>query len=114
MNPGGPIDPVLENVAAAVSARAGGTAVSPSQVLLQLSSQLGNIVITTSGKDWRMKEWVFVPLYCLVLMSNSSSLRISRQLSAGGLPPLTKDEIQELLDVSKDYHRRTFMLHMDT
>lgn len=89
---GGPIDPVLEKVSKAVSSRAGGNAVSTSQVLLLLASQLGFVVVTTSGKEWRMKE----------------------QLSAGGLPNLTDEEIKELLDVSSNYHKRAFMPHMDT
>lgn len=48
-------DKVLEKVTASVSERAG-SKVEGSQVLLHLASTLGAVVITTSGKEWRMKE----------------------------------------------------------
>lgn len=50
-------DDKLNKVTAAVSERAG-KKVEASQVLLHLAATLGAIVITTSSKDWRMKEYV--------------------------------------------------------
>lgn len=70
---GGPIDPVLAAVTSAVSERAGAK-VEASQVLLKLASQLGAIVITTSSKEFRMKE----------------------QLAAGAIPALSAQEIADL------------------
>lgn len=52
---GGPLDPVLTSVTSEVTKRAG-HAVEEGQVLLKLASQLGAIVITTSGKEFRIKE----------------------------------------------------------
>ena len=80
----------LEQVTKAVSKRSGQTAQS-SQVLLKLASQQGCLVVTTSGKDWRMKE----------------------QLAAGGLPDLTQDEIANLVKSAKPAPQRAFMKHMD-
>ncbi|KAL8280809.1 hypothetical protein RQP46_006813 [Phenoliferia psychrophenolica] len=86
---GGPIDPVLAKVTAAVSDRAGAK-VEPSQVLLKLVSQLGAIVITTSGKEFRMKE----------------------QLAAGAIPALTDSEIEDLKAAGAKDYKRAFMQHM--
>ncbi|KAI5474202.1 hypothetical protein MNV49_003967 [Pseudohyphozyma bogoriensis] len=87
--PGGPLDPVLEKIAAAKSSS--GTKVEPSQVLLKFASQLGALVITTSGKEWRMKE----------------------QLAAGGIPELTDAEIREISEVGATHPKRFYMQHMD-
>jgi len=87
----GNFDAVLEEVSKAVAQRAGKDKVEPSQVLLRLAAQRGAIVITTSGKDWRMKE----------------------QLAAGALPELTQDEIDELVKAAKPAPQRAFMKHMD-
>ncbi|GAA6052784.1 hypothetical protein JCM3770_003547 [Rhodotorula araucariae] len=88
---GGEFDQVLDKVTKAVAQRAGKDKVEPSQVLLRLAAQRGAIVITTSGKDWRMKE----------------------QLAAGALPELTQDEIDELVKAAKPAPQRAFMKHMD-
>jgi len=87
----GDFDGVLDKVTKAVAARAGEGKVEPSQVLLRLAAQRGAVVITTSGKDWRMKE----------------------QLAAGALPELTQDEIDELVAAAKPTPQRAFMKHMD-
>lgn len=87
---GGPLDAVLERVTKAVSSRAGKD-VSGTQVLLKLAQQLGAIVITTSGKEWRMKE----------------------QLAAGALPELTEEEVGELKRAGAGKPGRVFMKHMD-
>ncbi|BGP37951.1 hypothetical protein JCM10450v2_001888 [Rhodotorula kratochvilovae] len=88
---GGEFDGVLDKVTKAVAQRAGKDKVEPSQVLLRLAAQRGAIVVTTSGKDWRMKE----------------------QLAAGDLPELTQDEIDELTKAAKPAPQRAFMKHMD-
>ncbi|KAK4058923.1 hypothetical protein OIO90_000369 [Microbotryomycetes sp. JL221] len=86
---GGPFEQELNKVTQDVSSRAGAT-VEPSQVLLKLAQQRRAVVVTTSGKDWRMKQ----------------------QLLAGGIPELTDEEIQRLQQAVPG-HRRQFMLHMD-
>ncbi|KAK4699596.1 hypothetical protein P7C70_g6664, partial [Phenoliferia sp. Uapishka_3] len=88
---GGPIDPVLSKVTASVSERAG-KKVEPSQVLLKLSSQLGAIVITTSGKRFRMEE----------------------QLAAGAIPDLTTEEVDDLKAAGAKDYKRAFMKHMES
>lgn len=65
----GNFDAVLEEVSKAVAQRAGKDKVEPSQVLLRLAAQRGAIVITTSGKDWRMKECVSLCLFALSCVS---------------------------------------------
>ncbi|GAA5901587.1 hypothetical protein JCM5296_003326 [Sporobolomyces johnsonii] len=87
---GGEFDKVLEKVTEAVSSRAG-TKAEPSQVLLKLAAQRGAVVITTSGKAWRMKE----------------------QLAAGQLPDLSQEEIDSLTKSAKPAPQRAFMKHMD-
>ncbi|GAA5978442.1 hypothetical protein JCM5350_001169 [Sporobolomyces pararoseus] len=86
---GGPFDKVLEQVTEAVSSRHG-SKIEASQVLLKLASQRGALVVTTSSKDWRMKE----------------------QLVAGSLPDLTQDEIDSLTKAATP-RQRGFMKHMD-
>ncbi|BGP30109.1 hypothetical protein JCM10296v2_001861 [Rhodotorula toruloides] len=88
-NPG--FEEALNKVTKAISERAGKDKVEPSQVLLRLAAQRGAIVITTSGKDWRMKE----------------------QLAAGALPELTQDEVDLLVKAAKPAPQRVFMKHMD-
>ncbi|SCV66948.1 BQ2448_5594 [Microbotryum intermedium] len=89
---GEPLDSVLKQVASAVSSRTGSnTTVEPSQVLLLLAHQIGAIVVTTSGKEWRMKQ----------------------QLESAGLPKLTEAEIDEIRKAATPQQRR-FMLHMDS
>ncbi|GAA5996268.1 aldo/keto reductase [Rhodotorula paludigena] len=88
---GGEFDGVLDKVTKAVAQRADKDKVEPSQVLLRLAAQRGAIVVTTSSKDWRMKE----------------------QLAAGALPELTQQEIDELVAAAKPAPQRAFMKHMD-
>ncbi|GAA5900273.1 uncharacterized protein JCM6883_002794 [Sporobolomyces salmoneus] len=85
---GGPFDKALSDVTDAVSSRQG-SKVEPSQVLLKLASQRGALVVTTSGKDWRMRE----------------------QLASGGIPSLTAEEIETLTKAATPT-RRHFMKHM--
>ncbi|GAA6061583.1 hypothetical protein JCM10212_004333 [Sporobolomyces blumeae] len=87
---GGGFDPVLEKVTKAVSSRTGRD-VQASQVLLKWVAQQGVLVVTTSGKDWRMKE----------------------QLAAYGIADLTNDEMDELVEAAKPEPQRAFMKHMD-
>ncbi|KAM0792246.1 hypothetical protein ACM66B_004940 [Microbotryomycetes sp. NB124-2] len=86
---GGPFEEELEKVTKAVGERAG-SSVEASQVMLKLAQQRGAVIVTTSGKDWRMKQ----------------------QLQAGGIPDLTEEEI-ERLQKAVPGHRRQFMPHMD-
>lgn len=87
---GGPFDKTLEEVTAAVSERHG-SKVEASQILLKLASQRGALVVTTSGKEWRMKQ----------------------QLEAGSLPELSQEEIDKLVAAAKPAPQRGFMKHMD-
>lgn len=87
---GGPIDPVLDEVTKAVSARAG-KEVQPGQVLLKLAQQEGAIVVTTSGKEWRMAE----------------------QLAAGAIPELTPDEVVRIHKSGAEKPQRVYMKHLD-
>ncbi|GAA6016526.1 hypothetical protein JCM10207_002827 [Rhodosporidiobolus poonsookiae] len=87
---GGEFDGALDKVVKAVSERAGQD-VEGGQVLLKLASQRGAIVVTTSSKEWRLKQ----------------------QLAAGGLPDLTQDEIDSLVSAAKPAPQRAFMKHMD-
>src|SRR4051812_43996573 len=48
---GGPLDPVVVSIAAKHNA-------TPSQVLLKWSIQRGNVVVTTSSKEERLKEYL--------------------------------------------------------
>lgn len=86
---GGPFDSALEKVSAALSERHG-KKVEPSQVLLKLASQRDTIVVTTSTKEWRMKQ----------------------QLEAGALPALTTEEIQFLTESATPAPQRAFEEHM--
>lgn len=86
---GGPLDPILERIATAVSSRHG-SAVKPGQILLQWNAQLGNVVLTTSAKEWRMKEQLTI------------------------IPDLTAEEMKEITEGGKaGGHQRTYMPHMD-
>ncbi|GAA6006433.1 hypothetical protein JCM11491_004956 [Sporobolomyces phaffii] len=86
---GGALNQALEEVAAAVSERYGGK-LEPSQVLLKFAAQRGFVVVTTSNKEWRMKE----------------------QLAAGGIPELTSEEVEKLVRAAKPSPRRAFEEHM--
>ncbi|GAA5868454.1 hypothetical protein JCM8547_006280 [Rhodosporidiobolus lusitaniae] len=81
----------MDKVVKAVTDRYGKGEVEPGQVLLKLAAQRGAIVITTSGKEWRMKQ----------------------QLAAGALPDLTQEEIDSLVAAAKPAPQRAFMQHMD-
>ncbi|KAL8286147.1 hypothetical protein RQP46_004635 [Phenoliferia psychrophenolica] len=87
---GGPLDPVLAKITSSVSKRAT-TPVEPHQVLLKLAEQLGFAAITTSGKEFRMKE----------------------QLSAAAIPSLTPEEIEEIRAAGAKDYKRAFMEHME-
>lgn len=81
----------LDKAAQGLASRSGQTKVEPGQVLLRLAAQRGAIVITTSGKEFRMKE----------------------QLAAGQLPELTQAEVDALVAAAKPAPQRAFMKHMD-
>jgi diketogulonate reductase-like aldo/keto reductase len=81
----------LDKAAQGLAARSGQSKVEPGQVLLRLAAQRGAIVITTSGKEFRMKE----------------------QLAAGALPELTQEEVEALVAAAKPAPQRAFMKHMD-
>ncbi|BGP53819.1 hypothetical protein JCM8202_005593 [Rhodotorula sphaerocarpa] len=81
----------LDKVTKAVASRSTESKVEPGQVLLRLAAQRGAIVITTSGKEFRMKE----------------------QLASGALPDLTQEEIDALVAAAKPAPQRAFMKHMD-
>lgn len=68
-----------------------GKEVQASQVLLKLAQQQGAVVITTSSKEWRMKE----------------------QLAAAAIPDLTADEIDEINKAGAQKPQRAYMPHMD-
>ncbi|GAA5993876.1 hypothetical protein JCM11641_007930 [Rhodosporidiobolus odoratus] len=87
---GGEFDGALEKVVKAVSERTG-SEVEGGQVLLKAAAQRGAVVITTSGKEWRIKQ----------------------QLAAGGLPDLTEAELESLRSSAKPAPQRAFMKHMD-
>jgi diketogulonate reductase-like aldo/keto reductase len=69
---GGPLDSVLEEIAKSKGVEA-------SQVLLKLASQMGALVVTTSGKDWRMKQCVSPALTCSVPPNNVLQTTRSRK-----------------------------------
>lgn len=81
----------LDKAVQGLASRSGQSKVEPGQVLLRLAAQRGAIVITTSGKEFRMKE----------------------QLAAGGLPELTQEEVDALIAAAKPAPQRAFMKHMD-
>lgn len=70
--PGGPLDPVLAKIAL----RIGGT---PAQVIFAWLRQKGIVIVTTSGKSERLREYLAVP----------------------SLPTLTDDEIVEIETAGK-------------
>jgi len=79
----------LENITKSVSERSGQEA-QAHQVLLKVASQRGFMVVTTSSKEFRMKE----------------------QLAAGGLGDLTQDEIDRLVRAAEPSPQRAFEEHM--
>lgn len=91
---GGPVDSVLDAIAASLSLRAGHPIV-PSQVLLRFAVQLGAVVVTTSGKDWRMKE------------------QLASGNLAGGVPELTEEEVKMIVDKGREKYARVYMPHME-
>merc|ERR1711939_802140 len=82
---GGPVDPLTAKIAESMS-KTTGDKVEPSQVLLKLAQQMGAIVITTSGKEFRMKE----------------------QLAVGSLPEIEAADVKALVEAGKSSHQRVF------
>lgn len=87
---GGPVDPLTAKIAESMS-KTTGDKVEPSQVLLKLAQQMGAIVITTSGKEFRMKE----------------------QLAVGSLPEIEAADVKALVEAGKSSHQRVFMPHSE-
>lgn len=81
----------FEKARKGVASRGKADKVEPGQVLLRLAAQRGAIVVTTSGKEYRMKE----------------------QLAAGALSELSREEMEELVEAAKPEPQRAFMKHMD-
>lgn len=80
----GPVDSVVEQIAK-------DTNISPGQVLLKWAQQIGDIVITTSSKESRMKEQLAVP----------------------SLPDLTADQLKAITDAgAKKPSQRKYMLEV--
>ncbi|KAL7005317.1 hypothetical protein EMMF5_005154 [Cystobasidiomycetes sp. EMM_F5] len=88
----GPANKVLDQVAAAVSKRSG-ESVTTGQILLKWAAQKGNIIITTSSKESRMKE----------------------QLAALALSELSTDEMTSIEDAGRsEAPRRKYMANVFT
>lgn len=85
---GGPLDETLIRIASALTTRSG-SSTEPTQVLLKWVRQLGAVVVTTSGKDWRMKQQLTV------------------------VPDLTEEEMEDIEREGAKQHCRGFMKHMD-
>ncbi|KZT26510.1 Aldo/keto reductase [Neolentinus lepideus HHB14362 ss-1] len=82
---GGPLDPVLAKITGRVT-KTRGKPVSEGQVLSKWLLQKGVIVVTTSSKEERVKEYLEVPT----------------------LPDLTAEEIAEIESAGKKHHKRVF------
>lgn len=92
--PGGPLDPVLNTLAVSLALRSANpsSAIAPSQILLRFISQLGAVAVTTSGKEWRMRE----------------------QLEAGAaVPLLDESEMEQIASVGAQKYARVYMPHME-
>ncbi|TFK54798.1 Aldo/keto reductase [Heliocybe sulcata] len=87
---GGPLDPVLAKITERIS-KTGGKSVSEGQVLSKWLLQKGVVVVTTSSKEERIKEYLAVP----------------------SLPDLTAEEIAELEAAGKKHHKRAFCQWLD-
>ncbi|KAF8590067.1 Aldo/keto reductase [Ramaria rubella] len=89
-NPGGPVDPVLETVQEAVQNRRGST-VTQAQVLIKWLQAKEIVIVTTSFKESRLKEY----------------------LDAEHVPALTPEEVAVIDEAGAKAHYRRFMHHMD-
>lgn len=80
----GPVDAVAEDIAKS-------TGISPGQVLLKWAQQIGDIVVTTSSKESRMKEQLAIP----------------------SLPDLSEDQINAITEAgAKKPSQRKYMLEV--
>ncbi|KAJ7120496.1 oxidoreductase [Mycena crocata] len=86
---GGPVDEVLPPIVERLS-HVLGKPVTAAQVLSKWVSQKGAIVVTTSSKEARIKEY----------------------LEAFKVPDLTVEEIQDIDDAGAKLHKRVFMRHV--
>ncbi|KAJ7444915.1 NADP-dependent oxidoreductase domain-containing protein [Mycena latifolia] len=86
---GGPVDAVLPPIVERLS-KALGKPVTAAQVLGKWVSQKGAIVVTTSSKEARIKEY----------------------LETSNVPDLTVDEIQAIDAAGARLHKRVFMRHV--
>ncbi|KAF7323144.1 Aldo-ket-red domain-containing protein [Mycena chlorophos] len=86
---GGPLDPVLATVAERLT-KEFGKPVSPGQVLSKWVLQKKIILVTTSSKEERLREY----------------------LQTAELPDLTEAEIAEIDTVGAKLHKRVFMKHV--
>lgn len=85
-NADGPVDPVIQDIAKE-------TNISPGQVLLKWAQQIGDIIVTTSSKESRMKEQLAVP----------------------SLPDLTAEQLKAITDAgAKKSSQRKYMLEVFT
>ncbi|KAF9265621.1 Aldo/keto reductase [Marasmius fiardii PR-910] len=85
---GGPLDPVLERIAQRLTNESGRT-VTLAHVLTKWQIQKGVAIVTTSRKEYRIKETLEIP----------------------SLPDLTEDEVTEIEQVGSKVHQRIFMKH---
>jgi diketogulonate reductase-like aldo/keto reductase len=83
---GGPIDPVVEEVRERL-AKTYGKPVSAGQVLTKLLQQEGVLVVTTTTKEERIREFIDV----------------------ANIPELTKEEVVKLKEAGSKLHKRIFM-----
>ncbi|KAJ4487778.1 oxidoreductase [Lentinula aciculospora] len=84
---GGPVDPVLANVAARLRTKESDTTVSPGQVIFKWLIQKGVVVVTTSSKVSRIRE----------------------ALSTPSLPDLTEEEMATIETEGSKVHERFFV-----
>jgi len=87
--PGGPVDGVLPPIVQRLG-EAFGKPVTANQALFKWTSQKAAIVVTTSSKEARIKEY----------------------LESSGVPDLRADEIQAIDDAGAKLHKRIFMKHV--
>lgn len=87
--PGGPLDPVLEDVRSRIE-RDYGKPVSAGQVIARWLNQKGIVVIMTTSKVSRLKEYLDSP----------------------SIPALTEEEIKAIDEAGAKTHKRMFMKHI--
>lgn len=85
--PDGPVDPVIQDIAKS-------TDISPGQVLLKWAQQVGDIIVTTSSKESRMKEQLAVPS-----LPDLSADQVTAITDAGAQKPSQR---KYMLDVFQD------------